>query len=99
MSSDLPDAAAQLVLEINRRTANHSTSIGPGGFWRTMANLVMELDVQPSHLGSSLHGCRFGFLLLKKKHFRGFPYHISFKKTHTTFIHGKKYFGRGSNPT
>jgi hypothetical protein len=31
-----------------------------------MANLVMEVDVQPSHLGSSLHGCRFGFLLLKK---------------------------------
>jgi hypothetical protein len=28
--------------------------------------MVREVDVQPDHLGSSLHGHRFRFLLLKK---------------------------------
>jgi hypothetical protein len=47
----------------------------------SLAHLVREVDVQPSHPGSSPHGCRFGFLLFKNKtRCRGFPYCISFKK-------------------
>jgi hypothetical protein len=45
----------------------------------SLAHMVRKVDVQPSHLGLSPHGCRFGFLLLKK-HCKGFPYRISFKK-------------------
>jgi hypothetical protein len=33
----------------------------------SIAHLVREVDVQPSHPGSSLHGCEFGFLFSKKK--------------------------------
>jgi hypothetical protein len=33
----------------------------------SLAHLVREVDVQPSHPGSSLHRCEFGFLFSKKK--------------------------------
>jgi hypothetical protein len=50
--------------------------------WESLAHLVREVDVQPSHPGSSLHGREFGFLFSKKKknRCRGFPYRISFQK-------------------
>jgi hypothetical protein len=32
----------------------------------SLAHLVREVDVQPSHPGLSLHGHRFGFLFFKK---------------------------------
>jgi hypothetical protein len=32
----------------------------------SLAHLVREVDVQPSHPGSSLHRCEFGFLFFKK---------------------------------
>jgi hypothetical protein len=38
----------------------------------SLAHMVKEVDVQPSHPGSSLYGRRFGFLLLKK-HCRASP--------------------------
>jgi hypothetical protein len=44
-----------------------------------LAHMVREVDIQPNHPGSSPHGRRFGFLLLKK-HCKGFPYRILFKK-------------------
>jgi hypothetical protein len=44
----------------------------------SLSHMVREVDVHPSHQGSSLHERRFGFLLLKK-HCRGFPYHIPSK--------------------
>jgi hypothetical protein len=43
--------------------------------------LVREVDVQPSHPGSSLNRREFGFLFFKKQnHCRGFLYRISFQK-------------------
>jgi hypothetical protein len=29
----------------------------------SLAHMVREVDIQPSHPGSSPHGCRFGFVL------------------------------------
>jgi hypothetical protein len=44
-------------------------------------NLAREVDVQPSHPGSSPHRREFGFLFSKNQdRCRGFPYRISFKK-------------------
>jgi hypothetical protein len=47
----------------------------------SLAHLVREVDVQPSHPGSSLQRHEFGFLFQKTKRCRGFPYRISFQKT------------------
>jgi hypothetical protein len=47
----------------------------------SLAHLVREVDVQPSHPGSSPHRREFGFLFSKKQNrCRGFPYRISFQK-------------------
>jgi hypothetical protein len=54
----------------------------------SLAHLVQEVDVQPSHLGSSPHRREFGFLFPKKKRCRGFPYRISFQKTLDWFLKG-----------
>jgi hypothetical protein len=43
--------------------------------------LAREVDVQPSHPGSTPHIIEFGFLFTKNKiGCRGFPYCISFQK-------------------
>jgi hypothetical protein len=47
----------------------------------SLAHLAREVDVQPSHPGSSPHIREFGFLFSKNQNrCRGFPYRISFKK-------------------
>jgi hypothetical protein len=46
----------------------------------SLAHLVSEVDVQPSHPGSSPHGRKFGFLLLKKQIIVGASPTVFFKK-------------------
>jgi hypothetical protein len=51
----------------------------------SLAHLAREVDVQPSHPGSSPHRHEFGFLFSKKQNrYRGFSYRISFKKRSRT---------------
>jgi hypothetical protein len=47
----------------------------------SLVHLVREVDIQPNNTGPSSHSLRFGFLLFKKDHCKGFPYRIPFKKT------------------
>jgi hypothetical protein len=47
----------------------------------SLAHLAREVDLQPSHPGSSPHRREFGFLFSKNQNrCRGFPYRISFQK-------------------
>jgi hypothetical protein len=47
----------------------------------SLAHLAREVDVQPSHPGSSPHRREFGFLFSKNQNrCRGFPYRISYQK-------------------
>jgi hypothetical protein len=47
----------------------------------SLAHFAREVDVQPSHPGSSPHIREFGFLFSKNQNrCRGFPYRISFLK-------------------
>jgi hypothetical protein len=49
----------------------------------SLAHLAREVDVQTSHLGSSLNRREFGFLFSKNQNrCRGFLYRISFQKKH-----------------
>ena len=69
-SSNLWEKSAKLA-KITQRTLEQEVSL---------ASLVREVDVQLNHPGLNPHGCRFGFLLFKKNHCRGFPIQQSFQK-------------------
>jgi hypothetical protein len=58
--------------------------------------MVREVDIQPSHPGSSSHRQKFGFLLLFKKHCMGFSYRIPFKKT-LPIKEGNRFFCHGES--
>jgi hypothetical protein len=53
----------------------------------SLAHLVMQVDVQPNHLGSSPQGREFGFLLFKNKITIGAsPNEFVFKKEHIRIV-------------
>jgi hypothetical protein len=52
----------------------------------SLAQLAMEVDVQPRHPGSNPHECEFGFLLfIKKTRCGGLPHRFPFKKNCVTW--------------